>query len=132
MPIGALLRKNSRKARNGLVPEHSTVMNRNQIMKKLKQPCSLMSIRMDLVTPLRFSWILMPVKPPTTDKANSFDSTDHQHGKLTIEKERERERERERGDLFINGSPDGFFNSFRGSRQKIFLSPLLFVVSWTL
>jgi hypothetical protein len=50
---------------------------------------------MDLVTPLHFSWILMPVKPPTTNKANSFDSTDHQHKELTIEKERERERERE-------------------------------------
>jgi hypothetical protein len=42
---------------------------------------------------LRFSWILMLVQPPTTDIANSFDSTDHQPDELTIERERERERD---------------------------------------
>jgi hypothetical protein len=36
----------------------------------------------------------MLVQPPTTDIANSFDSTDHQPDELTIERERERERER--------------------------------------
>jgi hypothetical protein len=46
---------------------------------------------MDLVAPLRFSWILMPVKPPTTDKSDVFDSTDHQPDELTIERKRERE-----------------------------------------
>jgi hypothetical protein len=33
------------------------------------------------------------VKPPTIDKANSFDSTDHRPDELTIERKRKRERE---------------------------------------
>jgi hypothetical protein len=35
---------------------------------------------MDLAIPVHFSRILIPVAPPTTDRVNSLDSTDHQSG----------------------------------------------------